>query len=362
MTPKLSQEYVVEYLKSFGYHLEDEQEYKNNHEKMTIVDGNGYKYSIDFCAFKNSIIGGWKPLMVAKSNPYSLDNIKKWIKDTNAPFQYVSGEFVDTEEKNIFLVCKNCHEIWYTCWNYIGNGGSGCPSLECKKMRIEGNGRTIRLSETNNLEYSFPELLDEWDYSKNKLKPSDYCPRSGKKAWWKCLSCGHGWFAVIGSRTKGIGCPNCKLSKGEARVERFLIDNLFLYDTQYSIDECRNKNPLPFDFVVFIKEEKILIEYQGEQHYSVRLKNNFFGGEEDFKIQQKRDKIKKEYCRKNNIDLIIIPYWDYENIEEILSMRLTKYMEEIKYDTDQRITIRRKRQSKGLRNVSRLLEYLPVYE
>jgi hypothetical protein len=329
MTPRLSQEYVVKYFESFGYLLEEGQEYKNNHEKMTIVDKSEYKYSINFCAFQNGVIGGWKPLMAAKSNPYSLYNIKKWIKDTNVPFEYVSGKFIDTEEKNIFLVCKNCHETWYTCWNYIRNRDSVCPSLKCRKMRIEGNGRTIRLSETNNLEYSFPELLKEWDYSKNKLKPSDYCPRSGKKAWWKCLSCGHGWFAVIGSRTKGIGCPNCKLSKGEVRVERFLIDNLFLYDTQYSIDECRNKNPLPFDFVVFAKDGVVLIEYQGEQHYEPK---EIFGGEKGLKKCQINDQIKAEYCRKNNINLIIIPHWNFDNIEKILSVRLTKHMEEIKYE------------------------------
>ena len=51
--------------------------------------------------------------------------------------------------------------------------------------------------------------MDEWDYIKNELKPSDVTEHSGKKAWWKCQQCGHEWYAVIDSRSKGHGCPVC---------------------------------------------------------------------------------------------------------------------------------------------------------
>ena len=55
------------------------------------------------------------------------------------------------------------------------------------------------------------------------------------------------------------------------------------------------------------------IEFDGEQHFrSVE----FFGGKKAFKLTQKKDKIKNEYCKNNNIHLLRIKY--NENIEEKL--------------------------------------------
>ena len=39
-------------------------------------------------------------------------------------------------------------------------------------------------------------------------------------------------------------------------------------------------------------------------------------------IVQKHDEIKNNYCKSRNIDLIRIPYWDIDNISNILSQRL----------------------------------------
>jgi hypothetical protein len=36
------------------------------------------------------------------------------------------------------------------------------------------------------------------------------------------------------------------------------------------------------------------------------------------KDQQHRDEIKNQYCKDHEITLIRIPYWEFDNIEEIL--------------------------------------------
>ena len=36
------------------------------------------------------------------------------------------------------------------------------------------------------------------------------------------------------------------------------------------------------------------------------------------------DSIKREYAKKHNIELLEIPYWDFDNIEQILESRLLK--------------------------------------
>lgn len=73
-----------------------------------------------------------------------------------------------------------------------------------------------------------------------------------------------------------------------------------------------NKGQLSFD--AYIPKLKIAFEYQGKQHYEPI---EYFGGEESFKKQQYRDKIKKEISKKNNVKLIYVNYWEDITIELI---------------------------------------------
>ncbi len=53
------------------------------------------------------------------------------------------------------------------------------------------------------------EFLNEWDYGKNDIQPSDVAPMSNKKRWWKCNK-GHLYDASPNSRcSRGTGCPFC---------------------------------------------------------------------------------------------------------------------------------------------------------
>ena len=72
-----------------------------------------------------------------------------------------------------------------------------------------------------------------------------------------------------------------KASSGEVYIANYLSNNNILYIPQYKIDECRNKNPLPFDFGIIDENEKLLglIEFQGKQHYEPI---DYFGGQENF--------------------------------------------------------------------------------
>lgn len=58
----------------------------------------------------------------------------------------------------------------------------------------------------------------------------------------------------------------------------------------------------------------MLIEYQGEFHDGTAWQQT----EIDFLRQQEHDKRKKNYANMNNILLLEIWYWDYNNIEQIL--------------------------------------------
>lgn len=70
----------------------------------------------------------------------------------------------------------------------------------------------------------------------------------------------------------------------------------------------------PFDCAIF-KDNKLfcLIEYDGQQHFEAV---DLFGGETTFQEQQRRDIKKNEWCAKNNVVLLRIPYTDYNILDK----------------------------------------------
>jgi hypothetical protein len=64
-------------------------------------------------------------------------------------------------------------------------------------------------------------------------------------------------------------------------------------------------NKRPFDF--YIESMNLLIEFDGIQHF---MPISRFGGETEFEKIKIKDKIKTEYCMKNNIRLVRISYMD----------------------------------------------------
>lgn len=116
------------------------------------------------------------------------------------------------------------------------------------------------------------------------------------------------------SHLRGDGCPKCSNSKGERRISTFLDKINIEYLTEFKFEDCKDVLPLSYDF--YIPKYNLCIEFDGEQHYR---SIDWFGGEENFKKQQKRDYIKDMYCLDNKISLIRISYLEYDQIEDILS-------------------------------------------
>lgn len=117
----------------------------------------------------------------------------------------------------------------------------------------------------------------------------------------------------------GNGCPICKESRGESIVSKILMDNNINYTPQKRFNECRNILPLPFDF--YLPEHNTCIEYQGIQHFEPR---NKFGGKKEFDKRVKCDKIKFNFCKDNDIPLLLITYKD--NITDVLNYYITNIL------------------------------------
>ena len=108
-------------------------------------------------------------------------------------------------------------------------------------------------------------------------------------------------------------------------VGQLLEDWGYKVERQKVFSECRDVNPLPFD--IYLPDFNVLIEYQGEQHYHAIS----FESSDDKKrydkliYTQRHDEIKKEFCRKNKIPLLCIPYWEFDNLEYYLFDNLVKF-------------------------------------
>lgn len=128
----------------------------------------------------------------------------------------------------------------------------------------------------------------------------------------ECLNCGNEIIvssSALNSKTPQVSC-GCVGSKGEYYINKYLNELHIKYKTQFQFPDCRNQIPLRFDFAIFDENNNIkcLIEFQGRQHY--KIASDYRDSEENLALRQKRDEIKRQYCKAHNLRLIEIPYTD----------------------------------------------------
>lgn len=95
--------------------------------------------------------------------------------------------------------CLKCERHWDATPNTRISNNNGCPYCS-----------GVRVSELNSLEHNLPELLIDWSYELNTIKPSEVSIGSDIKRWWDCHRCEYKWEATINHKKNLIvGCPNC---------------------------------------------------------------------------------------------------------------------------------------------------------
>lgn len=146
--------------------------------------------------------------------------------------------------------------------------------------------------------------------------------KNGRQYWHCKCDCGKTCIAyttsLLSGKRKSCGCL---ISKAEYELSLYLDKNNIPYESQYKFDDCKDIRCLPFDFVIFDKNKNITmaIELNGAQHYHLFTYSN-----EDkvtqilnLKDRQKKDKIKRDYCLKNNIPLLVVKYTNFNKKEEL---------------------------------------------
>ena len=124
-------------------------------------------------------------------------NIAEEWSEQNFPLQ--PDEVNAKSRKNVWWHCKKCGNEWKSVINARVKG-TVCPV--CAERAV--------LSGYNDLATTDSDLLSEWDYELNNLKPTEVSRNSAKRAWWKCRY-GHSWSMKIVERTVlGKGCRECE--------------------------------------------------------------------------------------------------------------------------------------------------------
>lgn len=354
MPNKKTHEDYVQEVKKINPNIEVISEYIGS--KIKIL----HKCKIDnyeWFATPSNILQGTGCPKCEKSNKKTHEKYVKEVKEINPDIEVV--EQYKGSEIKILHKCKIDGTEWMARPNNILNG-RGCPV--CGKMSQQQQRRKLHEEYIKEVEKINPDIevigqyvnnftkilhrckIDRYDWmvNPNNVLSGNRCPRCINKERYTqeeyvkkveklnsnievighyidshtkishcCKIDGFKWYATPNNILNGKGCPKCNQSKGEKTVFNWLDEHKVVFQQQKKFDDCKDKSFLLFDF--YLPDYNILIEYNGIQHYEPV---DYFGGQETFEDQIKKDNIKKEYCRKNNIFLFEIPH--YSNLDEEL--------------------------------------------
>jgi len=270
----------------------DFQQFPYNHRNM--------KQSCPKCADK---IKG-----LSKRKTSSDNFISKASYIHNNKYDYSKVNYNDCRSK-IIIICPRHGEFTQSPASHLV--GCGCTVCALENARNKTR-KTLEqfIKEANHIHNNL------YNYSKTNYKSVEH------KIDIICFE--HGIFKQTPHmHLIGQGCPKCRKSFGHNNIRKYLITKNIYHVEEYWFDNCRNsktKRPLYFDF--YLVDLKICIEFDGRQHYIPCS----FGSDQTLETKTKnlqalqfRDKIKTDYCEMNGINLIRIPYTEFNNIEQILN-------------------------------------------
>ena len=235
---------------------------------------------------------------VSKSLKSNAENFIEKAKNIHGDkYDYSLVNYKNSKTK-VKIICKKCRNVFEQTPNEHIQG-RGCPN--CSKYKKTNTAFFIEKAK-NIHENKYDYSLVDYKNSQTKVKII-------------CKKCGNIFEQKPNDHIQGHGCPNCRFMnpKNEAIIFDWLKLNNYSFERNKKFKDLKDKKLLSYDF--YIPSKKLLIEYNGEQHYK---KINCFGGRKKLLIQKHHDWLKRKYAQKNGYSLLIIPYWEKDNMKKIL--------------------------------------------
>lgn len=282
-----------------------------------------------------------------KRCPYCSRNSVKTIDDIQVKidkkynFYYeVLDYYKEENRQKITVKCRKCHlektlDFFSFYYKTKCDKCSNCIKIKNNETKMEKDKKILK--------NKFIKIIKRHQKDKEKKNANDekfnnYSRRALEKNYYniiilektcnttdkiniECKQCGTIFNTDFKHLMQGKGCPKCKASKGEKSIRSILTRNKVEFEEQVSFSDliCKKGGKLKFDFAVIDKDfNYILIEYDGKQHFEEKEQFGVKNKKEKFIATKSRDGVKNKYCKNNNIKLIRIPYWDFNNIENIL--------------------------------------------
>lgn len=260
-------------------------------------------------------------LCYPQAKNFLVKNKKFGCSDCNGLKQKINSNLQKVQQKYDILdiTRKNNGSLWYTC--------------KCKKCKRISTHELVSFlkndcrCENGGNHWTKEELQNylKTEYNNEYILLSEF-ENVNKKSLVR-HSCGFIWSTTLAHILYNkTSCPKCskKQSKGCKIISKILKDLKIDYETERLLDNSLQR----FDFYLELHGQKYAIEYNGEQHYKYI---SFFHGNDinNFYKYQQRDIKKAQYCKDNNITLIIIPYnfseeQIFTHITNVLSSSTTK--------------------------------------
>ena len=250
----------------------------------------------------------------------SIVSFAQWCKDNNKTYLLDQWDTEDNEilpentpfnsPQKIVWKCTLCGKKWATYISYRIKPQTGhlCPTCSKKKIYLDENDLLTWCRLNDKM-----QLLEMWDYEKNKIQPDRIHHGASQKVWWKCEK-GHSYEMSVANRTKHPdACPVCS---GRIVLKGFNDLQTINPELANQWHPTKNGDITPSDITAY-SNKKFWWQCECGHEWQSSC-NNRSGGRDCPKCSKikkhahivKSAKTFKEWCEQNN-KKYLLDEWDY---------------------------------------------------
>lgn len=263
-----------------------------------VISGHGCKY----CGIEKRV----------NERKVDFDKIKELFKQKGYTLLSNKDEYMNCQTKLAYLCPNHPNDVQYISYASLKNG-HGCHKC-ANELNAKHQQKDFKDIQDYFAEVGYTLLSNSKDYKNSQTKLKYVCPKHPQ--YIQTVN----WSNFYGRKSRCKYCAS-QNSRGEEQIAQYLIKHNIEFVRQKRFYDLRNLETnyqLSYDF--WLPNFNLLIEYQGGYHNGkVHERNPKKQTKKDLERQQNRDNMKRKYAKDNHIQLLEIWYWDYQNINKILS-------------------------------------------